>query len=65
VPNLQKKNGIGANNGVETPPAPDKNQGRTGKKNCKNMKQDENDQNYKKESTPVVGKKPNGKSQPK
>jgi hypothetical protein len=27
------------------------------------MKQDENDQNYKKESTPVVGKKPNGKSQ--
>jgi quercetin dioxygenase-like cupin family protein len=26
------------------------------------MKQDENDQNFKKESTPVVGKKPNGKS---
>jgi hypothetical protein len=26
------------------------------------MKQDENDQNYKKESTLVVGKKPNGKS---
>jgi hypothetical protein len=30
---------------------------------CKTMKQDENDQNYKKESTPVVGRKPNGKSQ--
>jgi hypothetical protein len=27
------------------------------------MKQDENDQNYKKGPTPVVGKKPNGKSQ--
>ena len=26
------------------------------------MKQDENEQNYKKGSTPVVGKKPNGKS---
>jgi hypothetical protein len=29
---------------------------------CKSMKQDENDQNYKKESTLVVGKKPYGKS---
>jgi hypothetical protein len=27
------------------------------------MKQDENEQNYKKGPTPVVGKKPNGKSQ--
>ena len=27
------------------------------------MKQDENDQNHKKESTPVVDNKPNGKSQ--
>src|SRR5271156_614936 len=27
------------------------------------MKQDENDQNHKKEATPVVGKKPYGKSQ--
>ncbi len=29
------------------------------------MKQDENEQNYKKGSTPVVGMKPNGKSQVK
>ena len=27
------------------------------------MKQDENEQNHKKGSTPVVGMKPNGKSQ--
>ena len=27
------------------------------------MKQNENDQNHKKESTPVVNNKPNGKSQ--
>ena len=33
------------------------------KMTCKTMKQDENDQNYKKESTPVVDNKPNGKSQ--
>lgn len=30
---------------------------------CKTMKQDKNDQNHKKESTPVMGKKPSGKSQ--
>ena len=30
---------------------------------CKTMKQNENDQNHKKESTPVVDDKPNGKSQ--
>jgi hypothetical protein len=40
-----------------------KNRWRTEKKNCKSMKRDENDQSYKKESTPVVGKRPNGKSQ--
>ena len=32
---------------------------------CKTMKQNENDQNHKKESTPVVDDKPNGKSQVK
>ena len=32
---------------------------------CKTMKQNENDQNHKKESTPVVDDKPNGKSQMK
>ena len=30
---------------------------------CKTMKQNENDQNYKKESTPVVDINPYGKSQ--
>jgi len=28
---------------------------------CKSMKQDENDQNFKNETTTGVGKKPNGK----
>jgi hypothetical protein len=32
------------------------------KKTCKSMKQQENEQNYTKKPTPVVGKKPNGKS---
>jgi hypothetical protein len=36
---------IGANNGVETPPAPDKNRGRTGKMICKLMKKAENHEN--------------------
>ena len=31
--------------------------------NCKTMEQDENDQNHKKDSTPVMDNKPNGKSQ--
>jgi hypothetical protein len=53
---------IGAKNGVETPPAPYKTQWWTEKKSCKTMKQDENDRNYERESTPVVGNKPNGKS---
>jgi len=29
---------------------------------CKSMKQCEHDKNYEKEPTPIVGKKPNGKS---
>jgi len=33
------------------------------KKFGKSMKQDENEQNPEKQPTPVVGKKPNGKSQ--
>ena len=35
------------------------------KMTCKPMKQDENEQNHKKEPTPVVGQKPNGKSRMK
>jgi hypothetical protein len=54
---------MGAKNAVETPPAPVKNRWQTEKMSCKTMKQNENDRNYKKESTPVVGNKPNGKSQ--
>jgi len=54
---------IEAKNGVETPPAPDKTQWRTENMSCKSMKQDENDENNKKEPTPVVGWKPYGKSQ--
>jgi hypothetical protein len=34
----------------------------TEKMSCKTMKQDENEQNHKNESTPVVDNKPNGKS---
>jgi hypothetical protein len=56
---------IGANNGVETPPTPGKKQVANLKMSCKTMKQDENNQNYKKESPLVVGKKPNGKSRVK
>jgi hypothetical protein len=54
--------GIGTQNGGEPPPAPDKIRWWTGKMTCKTMRQTENDQNYKKESTPVVGQKPYGKS---
>jgi hypothetical protein len=36
---------IGANNGGETPPAPDKNQGQTGKMSCKSEEQAENHKN--------------------
>jgi hypothetical protein len=54
---------IGTQNGVKPPPAPDKNQWRTEKMSCRTMKQDENEQNYKNQSTPVVGNKPNGKCQ--
>ncbi len=48
-----------------TPPTLGKNRWRIEKMNCKIMKQTENDQNHKNQSTPVVGKKPNGKSQMK
>jgi hypothetical protein len=41
-----EENGIGTQNGVETPPAPDKNRGRTGKMTCKLMKQAENHENH-------------------
>jgi hypothetical protein len=54
--------GIGTQNGVEPPPAPGKNRWRTEKMSRKTMKQNENEQNYKNESTPVVDNKPNGKS---
>jgi hypothetical protein len=40
--------GIGTQNGVEPPPAPGKNRWRTEKMSCKTMKQNENEQNYKK-----------------
>jgi hypothetical protein len=59
---MREKSGMGAKNAVETAPAPGKNRWRTRKENCKSMKQTDNDQNYKKESTPVVGMKPYGKS---
>jgi hypothetical protein len=36
---------------------------RTGKKTYKSMKQQENEQNYTKKPMPVMGIKPNGKSQ--
>jgi phosphoketolase len=45
-----------------TPPTLGKNRWRIEKMNCKTMKQTENDQNHKKQSTLVVGKKPYGKS---
>src|SRR5271170_7939226 len=59
----RKKPGIGAKIVRERPPTPEKNRWRTEKMSCKTMKQDDNDQNHKKESTPVVDKRPNGKSQ--
>ncbi len=59
----RKVNPVRLKNAVETPPAPGKNRWWTGKMNCKTMKQTENNQNHKKESTPVVGIKPYGKSQ--
>src|SRR5271155_5302249 len=40
--------GIGTQNGIEPPPAPGKNRWRTEKMSCKTMKQNENEQNYKK-----------------
>jgi hypothetical protein len=39
-----------------------KNRWRTRETTCKTMKQNENNQNRKKESTPVLDNKPNGKS---
>jgi hypothetical protein len=42
-----------------------KREGGLGKTTCKSMKQDENEQNYKKGPTPVVDKKPDGKYQNK
>jgi hypothetical protein len=38
--------GIETQNGVKPPPAPDKNQGRTGKMICKLMKKAENHENH-------------------
>jgi len=40
--------GIGTQNGVEPPPEPGNNRWRTEKMSCKTMKQNENEQNYKK-----------------
>src|SRR5271163_4947824 len=37
---------FGTQTGVETPPAPDKNQGQTGKMTCKLMKKAENHENH-------------------
>jgi hypothetical protein len=45
----------------ETTSRAGKNRWRTGKMTCKSMKQDKNEQNYKKGPTLVVGKKSNGK----
>jgi hypothetical protein len=42
------KKGIGAKKAIGTPPVSEKNRGRTGKKACKSVEQDENEQNYKK-----------------
>jgi hypothetical protein len=53
----------GAQNRVKTTSRAGKNRWRTGKMICKFMKQDKNEQTYKKRPTPVVGQKPNGKSQ--
>src|SRR5664279_785825 len=56
---IREKKGIGAKNGIETPPTPEKNRGADWKKDlqtcCKGRKS-------RKRPTLVVGTKPNGKS---
>ena len=39
---IREKKGIGAKKGIETPPVPEKNRGRTGKKTCKSVEKEEN-----------------------
>jgi hypothetical protein len=57
--------GAGSKKGIGTPPAPGENRLQTEKMICKSMNEAENDQNHKKESTPFVDNKPNGKSRVK
>ena len=56
------KKGIGAKNGNETPPAPEKNRGESGKKACKSGQEEDNHENGKKQFIYAMNIKSNGKS---
>jgi hypothetical protein len=56
------KKGIGAKNGNETPPAPEKNRGEPGKKACKSGRREDNHENGEKQFIYAMNIKSNGKS---
>jgi hypothetical protein len=56
------KKGIGAKNGNETPPAPEKNRGEPAKKACKSGQEEDNHENGKKQFIYAINIKSNGKS---
>ena len=59
---IREKPGIGAKNGNETPPTPEKNRGKPGKKACKSRRSEDNDENGKKQFIYAMKINSNGKS---
>jgi len=62
---IREKKGIGTKNGNETPPAPEKNRGESGKKACKSGRREDNHENGKKQFIYAMNIKSNGKSRMK
>jgi hypothetical protein len=56
------KRGIGAKKAIGTPPVSEKNRGRTGKKACKSVENEQRQENGKKQFIYAMNIKSNGKS---
>jgi hypothetical protein len=62
---IREKKGIGAKNGNETPPTPEKNRSEPGKMACKSGRSEDNQENGKKQIICAMNNKSNGKSRVK
>ncbi len=59
---IREKKGNGAKKAIGTPPTPEKNRWRTGKKACKSGRREDNHENGEKQLTYAMNIKSNGKS---